>query len=47
MSGLGLATVVGFMTPILTPKDDDVVIEYQEDFLTQQIELFEKYFLKK
>jgi len=47
VSGLGLATVVGFMTPILTPNGDDIVIEYQEDFLTQQIELFEKYFLKK
>lgn len=43
ISGLGLANVMGFMTPILVEKEDDIVIEYQKDFLTQQIELFKKY----
>lgn len=43
VSSLNLATVMGFMTPILVNKGNDVVIDYQEDFLTQQLFLFDKY----
>lgn len=43
VSGLGLANVMGFMTPILIDKGKDVEIEYQKDFVTQHIELYKKY----
>lgn len=43
VSGLGLANVMGFMTPILIDKGEDVEIRYQSDFVTQHIELYKKY----
>ncbi len=43
VSSLGLANVMGFMTPILVDKGNDVEIMYQDDFLSQHIELYKKY----
>lgn len=40
---LNLATTTAFMTPILKVKNRKIVIEYYDDFVEEQLALYEKY----
>ena len=43
MSKLDMPKVVGFITPMLTEKDNDIILEQSNDFFKQQILLHKEY----
>jgi dipeptidyl-peptidase-3 len=44
---LNMPKVIGFITPILTKEDNNIVIKQSSNFFKQQLELYEKYSILK